>query len=105
MGVNVKEAIKILKRCGYKPEKVKDGWLVHHGYHPSDGEIMTNRELIKHAKIWTSENHQTTKMKGNMKYFRHRNNRAKTKEDISKENWDNFDKNQLRRDENSWNWD
>jgi hypothetical protein len=41
----------------------------------------------------------------NVKYFRHRNNRAKTKSLIDSENYDALDPKSLAKDENIWNWD
>lgn len=103
--MNAKEAVKILRREGYDVEKEgKLYWVTYEGRAWYDKPI-TAREMIKQAKIYTSENNQNTAMKKKLKHFRHRNNRAKTRENLDTENYDAFPQGKLAKDEDPWNWD
>lgn len=103
--MNLKKALEILKLHSYQIYKL-NGKYYQRSYSGSiPDEEISKKEIIKKAKIYTSSNNQNTAMKSGMKEFRHRNNRAQTKQDIHRENFDSFSKNKLRKDENSWNWD
>lgn len=97
------KAMNLLNEIGFNIEIV-DGRYVNKQYAPLNDEFLTERELIKWARIYSSEG-QRTPIKRNVKEFRHRNNRAKTREDIHRENFDSFSQGELRKDEDIWNWD
>jgi uncharacterized sporulation protein YeaH/YhbH (DUF444 family) len=102
--MNAEKAFQILRLNGWNI--YKDGntyYQVSHGGNWPDEEISP-REMIKKASYYTSENSSRT-YKRDAKKYRHKNNRQKTKEDIYRENFDNFSKNDLRDDEDIWNWD
>ena len=95
------KVMNLLNEIGFNIELV-DGKFVsfNQGYE----EILSDRQVIKWARIYSSEG-QRTPIKRNVKEFRHRNNRAKTREDIHRENFDSFSQGELRKDEDIWNWD
>lgn len=97
--MNTKEALKILKEQGYSFEVCGKKYYQLPGYYE-----YSARQLIKWAKCYTSEHKFNTAWKSPLKEFRHRKNRAKTKDDIHHERFDNFGKG-LRKDEDPWNWD
>lgn len=104
--MNVKIAIKILREHGYKiisHDSEKKWSIAYNGF--CLDEKLSGREIIKMARIYTSDNNQNTAMKRSLKHFRNRKNRSKTREDLSHDRFDNFDKNKLRQDDDSWNWD
>ena len=97
------KAMKHLNELGFDIEIV-DGKYVYKHYAPLKDEILSERDIIKLAKVYSNEG-QRTPAKANTKEFRHRNNRAQTRQDIHNENFDSFFQKKLRRDENIWNWD
>jgi hypothetical protein len=105
--MKLNEAIDILRKEGYTVNRYNKGYLVSrpkecvwHG--KSFGtDYLTARSLIKFAEV--SRTNQPW-MK-NVKEERHYKNRAKTKENITKEKYDNFDTKKLGADSNPWDWD
>ena len=66
----------------------------------------TSRELIKFAKIYTSENKRSSTDKGNLKHFNDAINRRETRDLLAKEEYDKIpDKNNLTKKEDPWKWD
>ena len=105
----IQRAIKILNEQGYdvvKAPNKKGIYYIDWGISPYTSErfieYFNERELIKRAKIYRENVRPWAK---NLKEERNYENRAKTKQDINRENWDNFSKNKLRADGNPWNWD
>jgi creatinine amidohydrolase/Fe(II)-dependent formamide hydrolase-like protein len=102
--MNTEKAFEILKLNGWNLYKNgKTYFVVSHGGNHPDEEICP-RELIKKASYYTSEN-SSRNYKKSAKKYRHKNNRQSTREDIHHENFDNFSHNELRDDEDIWNWD
>jgi len=99
--MNVKESLKHLRKIGYHVDQIEEGWMIER----SQYWVLTDRELVKMAKAYSSENNHNTAIKKPLKHFRHRNNRSRTRQDLHAERFDNFSRNKLRRDENPWNWD
>lgn len=100
--MNVEKAIKILRQKGYRVTKIDGLWEVCYPKYSPD--FYTDRELINLARIYTSEG-QRTPIKANIKYYRHRDNRHHTKQDLAHGEYDNFYFNKLRKDSNIWDWD
>ena len=101
--MNTKKAVQILKEHGYIVNKADKGWQVQYpcSIYPS---FYSNRQLINHARTYTSEGQQTPINK-NVKYYRHRNNRHHTKQSLANESYEEFFRGKLRKDEDRWNWD
>jgi hypothetical protein len=105
--MKLNEAIDILRKDGYIVNRYNKGYLVSrpkesmwHG--KSFGtDYLTARSLIKFAQIWRCNQPLT----GKCKEKRHYKNRAKTKENIAKEKFENFHKNTLAADSNPWDFD
>ena len=104
--MKLNEAIDILRKEGYIVNRYNKGYLVSWAKEamrsgsPSGPEYVLDRTLIKWAegcrnKFWT----------GKKKKKRHYKNRAKTKENIAKEKFENFHKNTLAADSNPWDFD
>lgn len=73
-------------------------------WHAEDGKWWTNytgASLVAYAKSRYGGNHWNP----SVKEFRHKNNRAKTKELIQSDDFDSFSPKKLAKDENIWNWD
>jgi hypothetical protein len=101
--VNLEEALKILKEQDRIFEKVKGGYLEKCPFYTSWNEIVSARQVINTAKSYTSEGTQRS-VKKNLKQSRREKNRSATKEDIHHERYDNFSKNNLRKDGDPWDW-
>jgi hypothetical protein len=72
--------------------------------HFEDGHHWTNytpQSFMSFVSSWTSPEPWNS----TVKEFRHRNNRAKTKELMNSENYDTLGPKSLAKDENIWNWD
>lgn len=52
--------------------------------------VYTQREIIKWARVYTSDNNQNTKFKEPLKKYDHIRNRRATKKAIKEENFDNI---------------
>lgn len=93
------------KRKGWRIEMVNANlYLDHH----TDGEPIeyTARQLIKLAKVWSSENNQETAIKKNVKRFSNRKNRTKTRDAIKNEDFDKIPSvNDVVDTDDRWNWD
>ena len=110
--MNTKEAISIIKKqfpgikineVGHQRYRMK---YADDGYLTPDNDIHTSRQLIKFAKMFTSENKRMTKEKGNIKHFNDVMNRRETRDLLSKEEYDKIpDKNNLTKKEGPWKWD
>jgi len=100
--MSTREAVKILKDQGYFVDKVNGIFYIK--YPTMTSEAMSAREVIKIAKIYTSEG-QRNNIKKNVKQQRHERNRAKTRQLIEKEEFDAFYYNKLAKDDDIWNWD
>lgn len=98
--MNLKKALNILKCRGWKIEYKNGKYYKDWGFLV---EEITPREIVRIARLYTSDNKSNTVIKSGMKEFRHRKNRTKTREDLKHERYDNFGKG-LRKDENPWNW-
>ena len=71
----------------------------------NDPELpYTDREVINLAREYTSEG-QRTNIKKNVKEFDHRKNRAKTRELMAHENYEDIPKNDKVHKEDIWSWD
>ena len=92
-------ALNTLLDIGFDIECVNGKYVHRYNIHE---EVLSEREIIKWANAYLSRNNPVRK---NTKEFRHRNNRAQTRQDIHNENFDSFFQKELRRDENIWNWD
>ena len=68
-------------------------------------ENVTARELIKMAKIYSSENNQNTAIKKNVKKFDNDKNRAATRDVIKTEDFDKIPQNGKVKPEDIWSWD
>lgn len=69
-------------------------------------EEYTARELIKLAKVWSSDNNQNTAVKENVKLFSKRKNRTKTRDAIKTEDFDKIPGvNDVMATDDPWNWD
>lgn len=63
------------------------------------------RELIKFAKVYSSDNPQHTAIKRSLKKYTHRRNRSHTRDLINMEDFDKIPQNQLIHKENPRGWD
>lgn len=101
--MDTKAAIKILRKEGYIITGKKDNWIINY---PKWGnpDTSSDRELCNLAKEFTSEGNRTN-IKKNTKWDRHKTNRAKTRELLGKENYDDFPSNGLAKDSDPWSWD
>lgn len=68
-------------------------------------DIVSARELIRLARIYTSDNNQTTKLKGLVKYEDKYKNRSATKRIIKEEKFDEFGPTDKAKSSNIRNWD
>lgn len=107
--MNLAEAKDILKnRAQWKIEKIPNRsksqkrWKVILGYTEIE---YTDRELIKHAGYFTSENKQNTKISSNVKYFSKKKNRRATRDKINQGEFDDIPQNGPMLEDNPWNWD
>lgn len=115
---NTENAINRLRKLGWVVTKVGDKWNVHrigskeYCYPPDHigppiDMLKTDRELIKFAKCYSSENNQNTALKKNLKDHNGkertytRNILNSKKDDI--DDFLNLDKNEKRED--IWTWD
>lgn len=119
--MNLKEAIEILKRKNYIVTQIGDKYRVKEPCTPNEprfvkftsikklidinNKILSSRELIKWAKIYTSDNNQETKLKSLVKFCDHRKNRRKTRQLIKHELYDRIPSKKNVHKENIRNWD
>lgn len=119
--MNTKEAIKHLKSLGFSVKVNEKGrYIVRSGAYRADfcpppeykGEkndnSLTERELIKRAKIYTSDNPQTTALKSNLKKFTNGRQRTYQRNILNSNNEDLIDElptNKLSKQEDNWCWD
>lgn len=102
--MNTDKAIKILRNIGYSVEILtRKQYKIQ--FSKSDPEIISARELIKRARIYSSDNKQTTSIKKNIKKIGKRKNRAKTKQIIYHEQFEKLDNKKPVYKEDHWNWD
>jgi hypothetical protein len=108
--MNTTEAKKILLERGFVNEivllkgrkKAEDTWILKYDW----GEnILSNRQLIKTAKCYTSENCQNTYLKSNLKEESRTKERASERDSINKEDFDAIPQNGVVKTGNPWNWD
>lgn len=105
--MNLKEAIKILRREGYSVEKVEGGYFVDYATLPRWVESpMSASDVVKQARRFTSDSQHNTGNKKPLKKFNDKKNRAATRDMIKNEDWDDMptDKGQIKYDD-PWNWD
>ena len=102
--MNAEKAFEILKLNGWNLYKDGNKYFQRSGGGNWPDEEICPRALIKRASYYTSEN-SSSNYKKNTKKYRHKNNRQTTREDIHHERFENFSHNQLREDEDMWNWD
>ena len=97
----VKQAIQFLRDKGYTVDRYNKVYLVSYatGREPWS---YTPRELVKMAKAY-SEN--VIRGGTDLKEYQHRGNRAKTRQDIARECFENFSKNKSRHHEDPWIYD
>ncbi len=102
----VEKALIRLKQVGwFKIVKINDNLYQDHY---SDGTPVdyTARELIKLAKVYSSENPQETSIRHNLKRFSNRRNRAKTRDILTTEMFDDLpNKNSHLAKDDRWSWD
>ena len=98
---NVKQAIDFLRTKGYTVDRYNKVYMVAYSTAEKPWPY-TPRDLVKFAKDM-SEN----VMRGgkDLKEYQHRGNRAKTRQDIANECYENFSKNKPRHHEDIWGWD
>lgn len=107
--MDVDEAIEILKKQQnwfHSVEKIgKNLYKVKYrgGYRQED--TMTARELIKSAKVYSSENNQNTAIKRNVKKFDNDKNRTATRDAIKSENFDKIPQRGKVAMDDIWGWD
>jgi len=103
--INIKEALKILKREGYYLEQrgnvYIDQWFF---FGELREEILTEREVIKKAKIYTSENKKNTVVNRKVKEDQ-RLSRAKLKEILNNEDYDKLSTKNDVYYANRWDYD
>ena len=68
-------------------------------------DTLSPRELIKLARVYTSDNNQTTKLKGLLKFEDKSKNRSATKRLINEDRTDEFSPKQKAKSGNIRNWD
>lgn len=112
MKLNLEKALKILKDKGWHLQKEenlgdKRGQPRYIEKSSIDGKpwVYTQREVIKWARVYTSDNNQNTKFKEPLKEFDHIKNRRATKKAIKEENFDSIPQNDKVKEENPYNWD
>jgi len=110
--MNVQESIKHLQRIGYVVEKHLGGKYKIHRIGQSEFPDIENffysqRDLIKYAKVFSSENNQNSAIKRRIKKFDNSKNRAATRALLKKneETIDSFGPNAKLKREDRWNWD
>ena len=102
--MNIKEALKILKREGYRIEKAGDKYIDL----PESGRKQyeySARQIIKWARIYTSADKRRTSLKGTLKYYHKRKNRRISKNKINHKKYDDLSSNKEVYKENIRNWD
>lgn len=104
--MNTKKAIKILREQGYFVEQIsKNEFRVSQSKKESAyDDYLDGHELVRRAKIWTSEG-QRLPFKENVKHFDKRRNRQKTNQAIHHEEFDKFPSNKKIYEEDIWSWD
>jgi hypothetical protein len=108
--MNTNEAKKILIKQGWvnKIEFVKgkkksqDQWIIKTDW---SNHSYSNREFIKLAKTYTSENNQNTCFKRNLKEDSHSKERSSERNAIANENFDAIPQNGVVKTGNPWDWD
>lgn len=103
--MNTKKAIKILKEQGYFVDQIsKNEFRVSDSRRETKyDDYLDGHELVRRAKIWTSEG-QNLRFKKNVKHFDKRRNRQKTNQAIHHEEFDKFPKGKIYK-EDIWSWD
>lgn len=107
--MHVAEAIQTLKKrldyihsiepIGKNLYKVKyAAWII-------DEEERTARQLIKWAKVYTSDSKQNTMIKRNIKHFDHKKNRSATRDAINSNDFEKIPQQGKVSVENPYNWD
>ena len=108
--MNTVEAKKIILERGFvnKIEFVKgrkksqDRWILKFDW---SEDVLSNRELIKRARIFTSENNQNSSFKGNLKEESRTKERASERDAINREDFDSIPQNGVVKTGDPWNWD
>jgi DNA-binding GntR family transcriptional regulator len=102
--MNVKKAIKILKREGYIVQHHEKGFLVSR---PTWDKpyYYSKRELINLARVWTSENNQNTAFKSGLKKEHKIKTRSSEKQAINHEEWEKIPPKSYPKTGNPWNHD
>jgi uncharacterized protein with WD repeat len=107
--MTVDEAIKTLKERKdwfHTAEKIgKNLYRVYYrgGYLQED--TMTAREIIKSAKAYSSENNQETAIKKNLKKYSNCKDRAATRDNLRKEEFDKIPSKKRVKEDDRWSWD
>lgn len=103
--MNTKKAIKILKEQGYFVDQIsKNEFRVSVSRRETlYDDYLNGHELVRRAKLWTSES-QHTSFKESVKHFDKRRNRQKTNQAIHHEEFDKFPKGKIYK-EDIWSWD
>jgi hypothetical protein len=90
--MNTAEAIQHLKKVKFYIHSIeligKNLFKIKYATSVIDGEMITARELIKLAKVYSSENNQNTKIRSIIKKTDKKMNRRETKKAIKSEDFD-----------------
>jgi len=103
--MNTIEAIKILKRHGWKVVKLDNGNFNVLHFNWSDYEEYTPRKFIELARCYTHDNKRTTNINQSTKDEHNGKNRAATRDALNVADYDAIPLDAPTKSGNRWNWD
>lgn len=103
--MNTIEAIKILKRNGWKVVKLANGNFNTLHFNWSDYKEYTPRKFIELARCYTHDNKRSTVINQNTKHEHNGKNRAATRDALNVADYDAIPLDDPTKSGNRWNWD
>jgi hypothetical protein len=116
--MNTSEAIAHLEKQGWKINKKGNSYQVnrigrgvHYNYASNNfkgNDLYSARELVKFARIFSSDNNQSTKLRKNLKEFSNGPERAHVRDLVKlqdEERLEDLSKNKVTTKEDVWSWD
>lgn len=103
--MNTIEAIKILKRNGWKVVKLANGNFNTLHFNWSDYKEYTPRKFIDLARCYTHDNKRSTVINQNTKHEHNGKNRAATRDALNVADYDAIPLDDPTKSGNRWNWD
>jgi hypothetical protein len=103
--MNTHEAIKILKRKGWKVVKLDNGNFNVLHFRWSDYEEYTPRKFIELARCYTHDNKRTTNINKSTKHEHNGRNRRATRDALNVADYDAIPLDAPTKSGDRWNWD